>query len=489
VLFPPTDWIALGTAFLVLGGLVGLGERLRRWGWRPTATRRLVHLGVGLVVVGTPAFFTGPVPVYALATIFILLNATAKLRKRWPGIHAARPESWGTVTMPLALILALAVTWSAEASRLYLLQVVFLVLAVADPLASWAGTSFGQREWIPGATMTGSGTFAAAAFALMGAGLYGVGAWSPFRAIGGATCGAVVVAAVEGLGRQGWDNLFVVLGGLLVLVPLHEAQITSWGLLGALAIGGGFGMVSYAARALDARGAVAGGLFAATLVGVGGWAWALPGVVFFVLSSLLSLVGDDGPAHGKGRRATGRTLRQVLANGGVAWLLLGVFALVPGAGAIRVVCYAGFLGALASAAADTWATELGTWAEGRPWSLRTGTRVPAGESGAVSWSGTAAAACGAASVAAAAGLTSGGPVPLSWSSAGGVVAAGLAGMIADSLAGAFVQARYRDPQTGRLVEVGPPETNAPVRGWSHIDNETVNVIGTATGALTSVFLW
>ncbi|WP_240315873.1 DUF92 domain-containing protein [Salinibacter ruber] len=152
--------------------------------------------------------------------------------------------------------------------------------------------------------------------------------------------------------------------------------------------------------------------------------------------------------------------------------------------------YAVFVGALAAAAADTWATEVGTRFSTAPWSLRTGRRVAAGTSGAVSVTGTVAAMLGAASVAGAAVLTNG---PVTGEVRGDVVllvGAGLLGMAADSLVGAFLQAQYR-ADSGEWRETPPAQGAAPVRGWAPMGNNAVNFVGTTVGggiALAGVLL-
>ncbi|HKL89344.1 MAG TPA: DUF92 domain-containing protein [Salinibacter sp.] len=488
MVFRQADWVVLAAAFVGLGGLVAISELLRVRGWRPTTTRRFVHLGVGLFVVASPLLFSAAGPVYVLATAFVVINAGARRGSWLPGIHSARADSWGTVAMPLVLLLALATTWSVASDRTYILQGAFLVLGLADPLASWGGEKTGGREWIPGATVLGSGLFFGAAFLLTTGVLLEVGEWSAARAIGAATTVAVVTTAIEALGRHGWDNVFVVLGVILVLVPLHEERVSVVALLGASVVGMGFGALAYTSQGLDSRGAVAGGLFAFSLVGVGGWAWALPGFVFFVLSSALSRLRATFTT-GADEEVAPRTLRQVLANGGVAWGLLAAFAVLPGRPLFLEACYLGFLGALAAAAADTWATELGVWGTGQPWSLRTGAPVPAGQSGAVSVGGTAAAAIGAVSVAAAAMLGGGGSVSISGETFLGIVGAGLVGMVTDSLAGAFLQARYRDSATGRVVEQPTGSDAVLLQGWRRIDNDAVNLLGTAAGALAALLVW
>ena len=488
MVFSLADWLALAAAFVGLGGLVGISELLRARGWRPTTTRRGVHVGVGLFVVGAPLLFSAPGPVYALASVFVVINAVARGGNWWPGIHAARSNSWGTVAMPLVLLLALASTWSVGADRIYLLQGAFLVLAVADPLASWGGEKIDGREWIPGATVSGSVLFFGAAFFLTAGILLTAGEWSVARTVAAAIAVAVVTTAIEAIGRHGWDNVFVVLAVIFVLAPLHDGRVSVARLLGASVVGVGFGALAYAGRGLDSRGAVAGGLFAFSLIGIGGWAWALPGFVFFVLSSALSLLGATSSAGEEGEQGP-RTLRQVLANGGVAWGLLATSAVLPESPLLFEACYFGFLGALAAAAADTWATELGVWGAGRPRSLRSGAPVPAGESGAVSLGGTVAAAMGAVSVSGAAILGGGEPVPVSGRMFVGIVGAGLVGMLTDSVVGAFLQARYRDPATGRLVEHPPASGEAPVAGWRWVDNDAVNLLGTAAGALAALLIW
>jgi uncharacterized membrane protein len=161
---------------------------------------------------------------------------------------------------------------------------------------------------------------------------------------------------------------------------------------------------------------------------------------------------------------------------------MAVAAVAPAkASAIAVGGYAAFVGGLAAAAADTWATELGTLSGTTPRSLRTGRPVSPGTSGAVSILGTGAAALGAATVAGAAllagGAVTGAPV---WDF-GLFVGAGLAGMGADGLAGAFLQAQYR-ATTVECVEEPSSGIAQPTRGWSVVGNNAVNLVGTTVGA-------
>jgi uncharacterized protein (TIGR00297 family) len=479
-----TDGLVLLGSILGIGGLVAGGEGLRRRGVSTAATRRLVHAGVALFVVATPWLFSGPGPLYVLAGSFVVINGTARALSWWPSLHAARPASWGTVALPAAVVPALAATWSVAPERIPHFQVAFLVIGGADPLAAWVGQRYGTTPLTASATRVGAGTFAGVTAVLVALFLMGVGHPAP-RLLAAAGLTALVATGTEAISGNGWDNLTVVGAVLLVLVPLSEGIVSPAEMAGALLLGAGFGGLAWRVGVLDGPGATAGGLFAASLVGLGGPAWILPGVAFFALSSALS--GLPAGEASEAMSTAQRTLRQVLANGGVAWGLLMIHALAPlEASRLRTGCYLGFLGALAAAAADTWATEIGTRYAGQPVSVLGGGRMPKGTSGAVSGIGTGAALLGAGSVAVAGRIVATGPtgtVPVA-----SVVAAGLVGMILDSFVGATLQARYATGE-GASAERPSRPGEQPVRGWARIDNDVVNVLGTVGGAGAALLFW
>ena len=487
-----TEGLITLCALAGLGLLVGLGERLRARGVAPAATRRIVHVGVGLFVATTPMLFARPLPVYVLAVVFTGLNAAARRRDWWAGMHAARPHSWGTVALPLSLVPALMATWSISPDRLFAFQGAYLVLALADPAASWVGERRSQGDAASsGATVRGSLTFLGLTFGLLLLVLGGLIPWSTGRIVGGAGVAAVVATGVEAVSRRGWDNLFVPVSVLLVLVPLHEAALGVLGAAGALGVGAGIGGVAYWAGALTRDGAVTAGLFAASLVALGGMAWVVPGLVFFGLSSALTPARRLWRQDATDSVSPRRTPVQVLANGGGAWAALAVVALAPAeTAAVTAGGYAAFVGALAAAAADTWATEVGTLSASAPRSLRTGRAVPPGTSGAVSVLGTGAASVGAASVAGAALLAGGAVTGAPAWEFGLYVGTGLVGMGADGLAGAFLQAQYRTA-AGAWAETPPSSGSRPARGWAAVGNNAVNLVGTTLGggcALVGILL-
>src|SRR5213078_2414964 len=200
-----------------------------------------------------------------------------------------------------------------------------------------------------------------------------------------------------------------------------------------------------------------GGLAAALAVGAAvAWGFGWHGLVvlfaFFLSGSLLTQLAE--------RRAPRRTARQVIANGGVA------------AVAAWLGAWPAAVGAIAAATADTWATELGAFSPIAPRLITTGARVTRGASGGITALGTIGGVAGAAVIAALAQLVR--PRGAAPGSAALIAAAGVAGMLGDSLLGATVQAKYECPTCDARFESGNRVCHEPVRltrGWRWLDND------------------
>ncbi|MCB2198328.1 DUF92 domain-containing protein [bacterium] len=170
-----------------------------------------------------------------------------------------------------------------------------------------------------------------------------------------------------------------------------------------------------------------------------------------------------------------RRTRQVIANGIVA----GICALLAILLDESLILRGMIVGSFAAATADTWASEWGAGLGGRPLSLRSFKLTRAGESGAISVTGTIATLAGSALIAASAkvlGLIPTAHVPI-------ITVAGFAGSLLDSMAGAWLQAAWKTAD-GQATE-SRPESGVLIRGIGWIDNDIVNVIATLTGALVA----
>ena len=235
-------------------------------------------------------------------------------------------------------------------------------------------------------------------------------------------------------------------------------------------------------RSLSTSGSVAAAVVG-TLSVAAGWSWGVLLIAFFASGSGLSKLGQRRKADLTGsivEKGGERDAVQVLANGGIFAAAAVGYVLVP-----SPIWYAIGSGALAASAADTWATEVGTLAGGPPISIVSGKRVPAGTSGGITFVGTAAAIAGAIFIAVAGALANW-PVPFT-----AITVGGIAGALSDSLLGATIQSRRWCDLcavfTERLVH-RCGTTTRPAGGLAGFDNDSVNTVCSAIGALVALLL-
>jgi len=265
------------------------------------------------------------------------------------------------------------------------------------------------------------------------------------------------------------------------------------------------GYLAYWRQSLSASGML-GAILVGTLVfGLGGWAWGLLLVAFFVSSSALShyKAGLKEALAEKFSKGGRRDLAQTLANGGAGAAFAVANWLWP-----HPLWWAAFVGAMAAVNADTWATELGVLNQTKPRLVTSWQAVEAGTSGAVSRLGTLAALAGAGLIALfatmfsllGAGSSVAGPVSHWWDYAalGATILAvatlsGLLGSLFDSWLGATVQAIYFCPTCKKETERHPVHScgspTRQLRGWCWLDNDWVNFLSSTVGAALAAALW
>jgi uncharacterized protein (TIGR00297 family) len=240
------------------------------------------------------------------------------------------------------------------------------------------------------------------------------------------------------------------------------------------------------ARVLTLSGAIAAALLGAVVFGVGGWEWALILISFFVSSNLLSRLAGKHKSglNEKFSKGSRRDAWQVLANGGVSGLAVILHGFFPAS----PLPWLAFVGALAEANADTWATELGVLSPTAPRLITNLKLVERGTSGGVSAIGTLAAWLGAGFIAILAGFfPPAGFAGFNLTTFFWLSLAGLAGSLLDSLLGASCQAIYLCPACHKETERHPLHTCGRVtihrRGWRLMNNDWVNGLATLASSL------
>jgi uncharacterized protein (TIGR00297 family) len=231
------------------------------------------------------------------------------------------------------------------------------------------------------------------------------------------------------------------------------------------------------------------GAAAAVLVGAicsaAGASWAVLVIGFFLSSTALGRIRADIRAHriggivAKGGR---RDARQVLANGGVFTAAALGQLMHP---SIGWLAFGG--GALAAAAADTWATEIGSLAAAAPKDILRRHRVAPGTSGGVTAMGTWASVAGGVFLAVLAALA-GWP----WVVVATTVVGGVLGSFADSILGSTVQVRRWCDRCNSATEQPVHQCGTGTRiagGIPAIDNDAVNLISVVLGGITAFLLF
>ena len=222
--------------------------------------------------------------------------------------------------------------------------------------------------------------------------------------------------------------------------------------------------------------------------GLGGLSWSIILLIFFLTSSVLSVLfkSQKGDLAQYLAKPSSRDLGQVLANGGIACVFVLLHVFFHGAWWPWV----GFTAACAGANADTWATELGVLSKRLPSLITNGKIVPKGTSGGISLVGTLGSIAGAGIVALAAGLLWRGPnkgnlILIVWF-------AGVVGSLVDSFLGATLQRINYCPKCQKETEKTPYHTcgtaTSYLRGWKWLDNDWVNFFCTLSAALMAILM-
>ncbi len=261
--------------------------------------------------------------------------------------------------------------------------------------------------------------------------------------------------------------------------------------------------LAYRARALSLSGFWAAAIVGSITFGLGGIAWAILLLSFFIFSSLLSIAFKQkkkslSEKFSKGSR---RDWAQVLANGGVPTLLALSWFILREVN-VDLADYGwvwlAYAGSLAAASADTWATELGVLNSRRPLLITSLKPVDPGTSGGISLTGAISACVGSLFIAILAvimswaGWVESMPQAINWGQLGVITLAGLLGSLADSLLGATLQAIYFCQFCEKETEKHPLHTCGSIthlaRGLTWLNNDWVNVTCVVVGAVVAGLL-
>ncbi|MEH7379953.1 DUF92 domain-containing protein [Bacillus sp. JJ1533] len=234
----------------------------------------------------------------------------------------------------------------------------------------------------------------------------------------------------------------------------------------------GVAVAGYRVKSLTFSGAV-GTIFVGSAVSIGfGYRGLLVLGAFFASSSLWSKMkaGNKDSLKNKVAKGEQRDIIQVFANGGIAAFAGLLFAWTD-----SIIWLYLFIGSIAAANADTWASEIGTLSKKRPILLTKMKRVDAGTSGAVSWLGTIAGFLGSLFISVISFVVW---PELSVLLLVGLTFVGFCGNVIDTIMGATLQVVYRCSSCGMETEkrVHCGQETAYFKGLRFCNNDAVNLI-------------
>ena len=497
--------VGLGVSAAFVTGVLALSGLLSRRGASAEATRKLVHIALGLWWLIAWAFFTSAVWAAVLPAAFVAVNAFAWRRQKMAFMErTGAEETPGTVYYAASLTLLALFSFGIGLPFVGALGV--FCMAFGDGFAAVAGKRFGKRPLaLAGSekTLMGSAVMflasfvscaAVLAFAAHGAGAAGagagdgvagamgaadvagaVGAWGSAGAVGvawvaaAAALLAAVATALEAASPAGLDNLSVPLGvSALYAVLFLPASWCTPALVGLL-LSGAVVLASFRLRLLTVPGGLGAVVVGTLAFAFGGWPLWLLLMWFFGSANIAArfmarrAARRSGEAKGasvasqalKPKREEGepRKLRQVLANS-LPFLACAAAFAATGDPWLLVVS----AGALAACTADTWASEVGVYSKDDPVNILTRQPMQRGLSGGVSPLGLLATVVGSAATAALALLlfrAFASPAPTEPTAFFLIMACGVVGSLVDSVLGARLQAKYRCPGIPLLVEAVP----------------------------------
>ena len=129
------EWNLFLLFFLSIVSLIIISEFIFKKFWSNHTNRKIIHITVGLAVAFTPYFFTHNHQPVLLALIFLIINFFSQRNNLLKSFHNIERESYGTIFYPISYLLLALLFWDYSNH----ITISFLILAIADPLASIIG--------------------------------------------------------------------------------------------------------------------------------------------------------------------------------------------------------------------------------------------------------------------------------------------------------------------------------------------------------------
>ena len=214
------NWLGLLVCTAYIFGIIGFAELLRRWrGYSSGFTRKVVHVGVGMVSWGLHFLFDNPWFFIAAAALFTVITYLDWRFHFFAAMASSDPSNLGTVYFPIAAAVVAFLFWD----RPPLMVAALMPLTWGDGMAPVIGRLYGRRQYRVHTsirTIEGSLAFFVAGFIFTWLALWLVGGEpqiSPVAALLPALVITFVTTLVEAISIWGLDNLTITAVAILIL--------------------------------------------------------------------------------------------------------------------------------------------------------------------------------------------------------------------------------------------------------------------------------
>ena len=284
----PNDWLNVLLILAVLLGLMLVLRRVqRRYSPHPELIRKLLHVSMGLITLSFPWLFHSALPVVTLAVLAVgwmaLLKFYPPLRTQLGTVlGGVGRQSLGEIYFPISI--ALIFVLAQDDPLLYAIPM--LLLTLADAVAAMIGVRYGRLHYKTAdgqKTAEGSITFFMVAFFSAHVPLLLLSQTGRAETLLIAVILGLLVMLLEAIAWRGLDNLFIPLGGFLLLKTHLEMTVPD--LLVRLVVT--LVLVAFVLCWRKKTTLNDSALLGAALIGylswaLGGWQWFIPPGILFV---------------------------------------------------------------------------------------------------------------------------------------------------------------------------------------------------------------
>lgn len=302
----------------------------------PELLRKLLHVGMGAVVLAFPWVFRNDWPVVLMTGLFVTLLVARRRRPKSRQPAAGGPlgglagvldgvgrQSLGDVYFAVSVGVLFVASRHGPVAGPMLYVIPILLLALPDATAALVGGRYGRHRYHATAgdkSCEGSVAFFAVALLAVHVPLL---LWVP--AVGRVECLliaatlALLAMILEAIAWRGLDNLFVPLGSFVLLkafIPMPAAALAECAAVAAACLV--FALGWRRRTTLDGGAALGAALALYVAWALGGWRWLLAPLATFVGYAVL------WPRTARERAALGHNIQAVasVAAAGLAWVFI-----------------------------------------------------------------------------------------------------------------------------------------------------------------------